>query len=178
MEEYNSNYDPMNRDIQQQSNPPHAQAQQQRPPAYGQPAGQGTSPPQQQPGQQYQQRQTYQPYGQPYQKAASTYRGAAIASLITGICSILFCWHLFFAWGLAIAGIITAIVYMSNRKDQRGMAIAGLVTSISGAVLSIIFIFIVMIFFTGMSSGSNYYDDYYDGYDYYDEYDYYQDDTL
>lgn len=83
-----------------------------------------------------------------------------IASMILGICSLVFCW----GW-IAIIGIPCAIVGLilgtkaKNRGLQVGMAKAGIITSIIGLILGIIFlaIFIVVIIVAGNSYNYNYY---------------------
>jgi len=195
MEEHNTNYDPANRGSDTPPHPqhgtPHQYSQPQPNQQYGQPQpnqpyGRQPNQPFGQPVNQQYDRQPNQPYSrspyqQTYRKSESPYKGAAIASLITGICAILFFWYIYLACFLAMAGIIAAAVYMSKRKDQRGLAIAGLITSITGAVLSIIFFFFIITFIGRIGSTYNQrYYDYYDGYyDYYDDYyddDYYYDD--
>jgi len=114
---------------------------------------------------------------QPDTADMSSYRGAAIASLVTGICAIVFSVFIVFSIPLSIAGIITGFIYIANRKDKRGMAIAGIITSIIGFITSVLLIVLV---FVAMSQVSNPYYDYNnpDYYDYYDGYDYYNNDLL
>lgn len=57
--------------------------------------------------------------------------GLAIASMVLGILSIVFLCSGFFAVILSVIGLILSIVSLKNHPfDGRGMAIAGLVTSI------------------------------------------------
>lgn len=68
-------------------------------------------------------------------------KGLYIASLILGICSIVFCWIPIFAivlGGVALAIGIVAILKMKRFNTKNGMAIAGLVTAIIGFIISII----------------------------------------
>ena len=63
--------------------------------------------------------------------------GFAIASLVLGIVSIVFC----FIPGLILVGLITGIIgvvfgVLAKKKNPTGMATAGLVCSIIGLILS------------------------------------------
>ena len=70
--------------------------------------------------------------------------GYGIASLVLGIVSIVFCWAFIFG---VVAGILGIIFYVQQRKrSPNGMAIAGLVTSIIGLVISTLYS-LVWIFF-------------------------------
>ena len=66
--------------------------------------------------------------------------GKALTALLLGIGSILFCWLIFFDVVLIIPGVIFAVIAMGETKASggsgRGMALAGLVCSIVGAVLA------------------------------------------
>ena len=69
-------------------------------------------------------------------------KGFAIAALVLGICSIVFC---FFGYMPLIAGIL-AIVFAvmhynreGNAKLNHGLATAGLVTGIIGTIFSVIY---------------------------------------
>jgi Domain of unknown function (DUF4190) len=96
----------------------------QYPPQYGPPPGYyPPTPPQ---------------YGyRPQQRAG---HGKAITALVLGIGSIVFCWLIFFDVVLVIPGVIFALIAMSETKASggsgRGMALAGLVCSIIGALLA------------------------------------------
>ena len=65
-------------------------------------------------------------------------KGLAIASMVCGLVSIVFVWNIFF-WFFhlieAIVGIVLGIISLSQKKDGKGMAIAGISTS--GAFLLI-----------------------------------------
>lgn len=70
--------------------------------------------------------------------------GMAIASMILGILSIVFCCC--YGWisiPLAIIGIILGAVCLSKNTSGRGMAIAGIVTSIIALALLLVAIFII-----------------------------------
>jgi hypothetical protein len=73
----------------------------------------------------------------PQQRAG---HGKAIAALVLGIGSIVFCWLIFFDAVLVIPGLIFGLLALSETKANggsgRGMALAGLVCSIIGALLA------------------------------------------
>jgi hypothetical protein len=81
------------------------------------------------------------PYG--YQSRPSTGNGKAVAALVLGIGSIVFCFFSFFDALLVIPGLILGFIAMSETRAAggggRGMAVAGLVCSIIGGVLATIF---------------------------------------
>lgn len=62
-------------------------------------------------------------------------KGLAIASMVLGILSLLICYFGFF---LGIIGLILASVSLGTHKGGKGMAIAGLVTSILGVLWGLI----------------------------------------
>lgn len=62
----------------------------------------------------------------------------AIAALILGISSLVFCWVPFLGIGLAIAATITG-AKGKNDPTKRGMAMAGMIMGIIAIVLSAIF---------------------------------------
>jgi len=77
-------------------------------------------------------------YGQPRPGS-----GKAVAALVLGIGSIVFCWFSFLDAALVIPGVIFGLIAMGETKGSarsgRGMAVAGLVCSVVGAVLATIF---------------------------------------
>lgn len=79
-----------------------------------------------------------------YDVLPNNHGGVAVAALICGIMGIVFCWLPMVDLGLNIAGLICAIVTLSKKYDNKGMAIGGLVTSIIGLLLSI---YIMICFF-------------------------------
>ena len=104
---------------------------QQQPPVYGQP--QGYAPP-----------QGYaQPYGQPYPAPAKS-NGLAIASMICGIASVVFCWAYLIL--PLLAGVPAVIMgHMSLKKIRndstlggKALAITGLITGYVGIALGLI----------------------------------------
>ncbi len=65
--------------------------------------------------------------------------GLAVASMVLGICSLIFYCIWFIALPTAIIGVILSILSLKNPQNGgRGMAIAGLVTSIIALVLAVI----------------------------------------
>jgi hypothetical protein len=67
----------------------------------------------------------------------NTSNGMGVASLVLGIASIVFCWVPIL--GL-VAGIVGLILAIKQRKESpNGIATGGLVTSIIGLVLSVIY---------------------------------------
>jgi hypothetical protein len=122
------------------------------PPAPSQwpPPGEQANPFSNPPGTPYGGQQPYQyppappgPYGPPppypgYQPRRSS--GKAVAALVLGIMSIVFCWLSFFDAIFVILGLIFALLALSETKalggSGRGMALAGLVCTIVGAILA------------------------------------------
>jgi len=80
------------------------------------------------------------PPGYGYSRPAGN--GKAITALVLGIGSIVFCFFFFFDALLVIPGLIFGIIAMNETKARggsgRGMALAGVVCSIIGAVLATI----------------------------------------
>jgi len=73
-------------------------------------------------------------------------KGMAIASLVMGILSLIFCWLVFIGLPCAIVGIVLGILgkrKLDTVNAPSGTAIAGLVMSIIGLVLLIIIYAIV-----------------------------------
>lgn len=74
--------------------------------------------------------------------------GKAVAALVLGIASILFCWLSFFDAVFVIPGLIFAIIAISETKPPattgRGMAVAGLVCTIVGALLATVFTVVII----------------------------------
>jgi|GEM_PF-2738937 hypothetical protein len=124
------------------------------------------SQPQQSYGQPVQNNQyIQQPYGQPqniyqqypqnpYGAAAAVYPnsgkiGMAIASLVLGICSIVFGIFMFVFFPLALApiiGLILGIVFKCKHlPNGKGISTAGIITSSIGIVLPIIFIIVLIL---------------------------------
>lgn len=99
---------------------------------------------------QYPQYPPNQPYGygpppppySPYQQPRAG-NGKAIAALVLGICSIVFCWLSFFDGIFVILGLVFSLVALSEARHRggngHGMALAGLICTIAGAVLATAF---------------------------------------
>jgi hypothetical protein len=85
----------------------------------------------------------YYPPHQGYGSRPATGNGKAVAALVLGIGSIVFCFFSFFDAVLVIPGLILGFIAMTESRTAggtgRGMAIAGLVCSIIGGVLAAIF---------------------------------------
>lgn len=80
----------------------------------------------------------------------------AIASMVLGICSVVFCWIPLFDFAAFIAGLLGVIFApMAQRalasgkqvSGGKGVATAGLVLSIVGMILSALFIVLWILFF-------------------------------
>ena len=62
----------------------------------------------------------------------------AIAAMIVGIISLVFCWVPVLNWILPVLGVIFGAVGIKVNPDKAGMAIAGLVTSIIALAIALI----------------------------------------
>lgn len=120
--------------------PPDAQQQPAWPPQAGPPYGQppyGQPPTSQQPGQ-----PPTSPYGSypapPQPQYGRHNHGKAVAALVLGIVSVVFCWLTIFDAVFVIPGIVFAVGVLSDKRSaNRGMAIAGLICAIVGALAAI-----------------------------------------
>ena len=79
----------------------------------------------------------------------------AVASMILGICSLVFCWSPFVALICSIIGLILGIV--GKKKQQGGMALAGIITSAIGLAISVVIIVIAVIAVIGAFGALDYY---------------------
>ncbi len=70
--------------------------------------------------------------------------GKAVGSLVCGIISILGCWS-YVTIVLSIVGIVLGIINLAQHNPQRGMAIAGIITSVIGLLLSIGIILLIVV---------------------------------
>lgn len=122
-----------------------------------QPAPAPAPQPMAQPVQQYAQPapqpvQPVQQYAQPVQQAQPVYvqpvvavpaqprksSGMAIAGLIMGIFTLIFCWVPVVSWILGLLGLIFSIIGIAKKNGgAKGAAIAGLVLTILGAIVGI-----------------------------------------
>lgn len=103
-----------------------------------------------------------QPYAQPYAAPLKS-NGLAIASMICGIASVVFCWlYLIVPLGLGIAAVVMGHISLKKIKNDsalggKPLAITGLITGYVGIALSVIigaFLIIGLIF---LSSSYNSY---------------------
>ena len=96
--------------------------------------------------------QSVQQYAQPVQQAQPVYvqpvvavpaqprksSGMAIAGLIMGIFTLIFCWVPFVSWILGLLGLIFSIIGIAKKNcGAKGAAITGLSLTILGAILGI-----------------------------------------
>lgn len=102
--------------------------------------------------QQGQQPYQQQPYQQPYQQTIivgestpSKGNNLAVASLVLGILSVVFFFVFYIAFILAVIGLIVGIVSVAQHRDGKSMAVAGIIISAIGLLISIVigFLFIV-----------------------------------
>lgn len=113
-------------------------------PVYQQPAAQ---PVYQQPVAQPVQVQPVVVINQPQRKST----GMAIAGLVMGILTLVFCWVPFVGFILGLLGLIFSIVGIAKKDGgAKGAAIAGLVLTLIGAIVSIVVVGSVLT--TGVSS--------------------------
>lgn len=82
-------------------------------------------------------------------------KGLAIASMVLGICSLVFCWSPFLALICSIIGLILGII--GKKKQQGGMALAGIITSSIGLAISVIIIIIAVVAVIGAFGALDYY---------------------
>ena len=72
----------------------------------------------------------------PNQPQQSGKMGLCIASLVLGLLSILCCW--IYGGVLGFVGVVLGIVALVKKEDKKGMAIAGIITSVVGIILLIV----------------------------------------
>ncbi len=70
--------------------------------------------------------------------------GKAVGSLVCGIISIVGFWS-FITIVVSIVGIILGIINIAQKNPQKGMAIAGIITSVLGLLLSVGYIFLYVV---------------------------------
>ncbi|AQS07220.1 hypothetical protein [Clostridium beijerinckii] len=66
--------------------------------------------------------------------------GLAVISLVLGIMSIILFWAFSYPIILGLAGIIIGLISIAKKRDGLKIAIAGIVTSIIGLLIGIIFV--------------------------------------
>jgi hypothetical protein len=78
---------------------------------------------------------------EPAKKGNPQHNGKAIAGLILGIASMVFCWLWFIALPVSVVGIVMSAIGLKSQKS--GVAVGGLVTSILGFILMVIILFVI-----------------------------------
>lgn len=78
----------------------------------------------------------------------------SIVSLVTGICGLVFWWIPVLGFLSSVAGVVTGIVNLYQRRPGRGLAIAGLVTGGVGVLGTVLFWLFVILAIIGFSQGS------------------------
>lgn len=121
------------------------------PTPYGTPPG---TPYGQQPPYQYPPPSGQYGYGAPHPPPYHGYlqprtgNGKAVAALVFGILSILFCWLSVFDGLFVILGVVFGLIAMSETRhgdgSGRGMAVAGLICAIIGAIIATILTILVI----------------------------------
>ncbi|CUU50336.1 hypothetical protein [Clostridium beijerinckii] len=66
--------------------------------------------------------------------------GLAVVSLVLGIMSIILFWAFSYPIILGLAGIIIGLISIAKKRDGLKIAIAGIITSIIGLLIGIIFV--------------------------------------
>ena len=106
-----------------------------------QPVQQYAQQPMAQPVQQYAQPVAQPVYVQPVVAMPAQPRkssGMAIAGLVMGILTLIFCWVPFLSWILGLLGLIFSIIGIAKKNGgAKGAAIAGLILTILGAIVGI-----------------------------------------
>ena len=69
--------------------------------------------------------------------------GFSIASLVMGILSVLCCW--IYGGFLGLIGVVLGIVALTKKESKKGMAIAGIITSVFGIII-LVFLLIATVF--------------------------------
>ncbi|HKM35433.1 MAG TPA: DUF4190 domain-containing protein, partial [Lachnospiraceae bacterium] len=82
----------------------------------------------------------------PYIPPKSTGLGFSVAGMICGILSMMACIFMVFDLLLAIPGLVFSIISLAKKYDGKGMAVAGVICSACGAVLSIGFMWLCLSF--------------------------------
>ncbi len=70
--------------------------------------------------------------------------GKAVGSLVCGIISVLGFWS-FVTFFVSIVGIVLGIINIAQKNPQKGMAIAGIILSVLGLLLTVAYIFIYVV---------------------------------
>ena len=83
--------------------------------------------------------------------------GLSIASMILGILSIVCCSFWYISGLFALVGLVLGVISMVKKCSGKGMAIAGIICSVLGMLISIVMIIIVIAGVVGSSASSSYY---------------------
>jgi len=75
---------------------------------------------------------------EPVKKGNPQHNGKAIAGLVLGIVSFVFCWFGFISIPASIVGIVMSALGLKSQKS--GLAVGGLISAILGLILTIIII--------------------------------------
>ncbi|WP_236896183.1 hypothetical protein [Clostridium beijerinckii] len=70
--------------------------------------------------------------------------GLAVVSLVLGIMAIILFWAFSYPIILGLAGIIIGLISIAKKRDGLKIAIAGIITSIIGLLIGIIFVVLYM----------------------------------
>ncbi len=96
--------------------------------------------------------QPYNPYyanmaysypGMPMQPQGNGMMGISIAGMVLGILSIICCFLTLLNFILVIPGLVLSIIAVVKQYDGKGMAIAGIICSSLGGILSIVYFIVV-----------------------------------
>ncbi|WWR16863.1 DUF4190 domain-containing protein [Lachnospiraceae bacterium JLR.KK008] len=69
----------------------------------------------------------------------------AVASLVLGILSLIFCWTIAAGFVMSIIGLIMGIISLAKKNPQKGMAIAGVILSVLALLLSVAMVVAVVV---------------------------------
>lgn len=94
---------------------------------------------------------TYRSNADPYRTGTQPGIGFGIASLVLGILSLVFFWT-FLNIPMAILAVIFAIIHLCRQTGHKGMAVAGIVTSVISVILTVVMIVLGVLFLTGINS--------------------------
>ncbi len=83
-----------------------------------------------------------------YQAGTQPGIGFGIASLVLGILSLVFFWT-FLNIPMAILAVIFAIIHLCRQTGHKGMAVAGIVTSVISVILTVVMIVLGVLFLAG-----------------------------
>ena len=96
---------------------------------------------------------------------ATKSNGAAVASMVLGICSIALCWTGWIGLAAGIVAVILAVVAKNKIKadadlaHSNGKATAGLITGIIGTVISAILVILALMFVAAVNDSVDEWED-------------------